>query len=556
MEDQFYCLGVQALGLCQYNPLKPNAVYFSIGEAISSIALLLAFTQLVTPGLKFRLRVRATRTWIAGTFFILAFLCVLVAALIPSILSCVVPIVGFPIFWEAVAALLIFSGVIVLSSIYLIKTKFNRRNFKGYFYACSYSITRGDEMGLRALADEIWYSVDNIVKAAAGPRETNTGGKPRAATNVADYGLGLLDLFSDERFCRTIVDAAPFTGVKFIEALGKSGQDRRLGFAFVQQLVRQSLLSDSSMLHKEEDYYGLGHFKWFTKAVFGNYSFVSGAYRPLQAWRNWEDQYNTSKVTEKYIRALKIAFEAYFESKSFQDRPDALLSATTTFVETVRSTISQIRGVSPENIYSLDSYRADINIGSTLEDLVQMVVGHENELPDYPFDAATYDRFKDMSIYGVLAFAIYKFLENLSIDQGHDEEMRTLAIGLWMAIDPHPEGEPSRATQEMQKRLFVHLKKKITDNLEKGYYPMITKVLISLIGVWDSSSKDPNSLGFVTAELHKQLREKFAKVYSADEEKAKHMFPSCVSFDIATNELVDVNKFTKKESRLKINPAG
>ena len=129
-DDWIYCLGVKAFGLCQYNPLMPNTAYFSIGEAIGSIALLLAFTQLVSPTFKFRFQVRHNTGWAAVVLFFLALFCVAIAAAIPSVLGYVVPVVGFPIFWELLGEVLVVSGVILLSTIYLRPTEFTTQNYK------------------------------------------------------------------------------------------------------------------------------------------------------------------------------------------------------------------------------------------------------------------------------------------------------------------------------------------------------------------------------------------------------------------------------------------
>src|SRR5260370_41760066 len=136
MDDWTACLGVKAFGLCRYDPLKPHAVYFSVGEAIGALAFLLAFTQLVTPGLTFRLRVHNRRAWVAFSLFAAAFGCVVVAALIPAVLGYVIPVVGFPIFWEVVGGALVLSGALVLAqTYYFARALFSEASCERFFYA-------------------------------------------------------------------------------------------------------------------------------------------------------------------------------------------------------------------------------------------------------------------------------------------------------------------------------------------------------------------------------------------------------------------------------------
>jgi len=554
-----YCLGIKAFGLCTYDPLKPGVVYFTIGEAIGSIALLLAFTQLVTPTLKFRLRVRRNVAIISAALFALAFISVVIAAVIPSVLGYVIPILGFPIFWEVVAAGFIVGGVACLGFIYLRPTKFIERNYKSYFDACMRAVSGGDERELGLLSEEVGHAARQIVQAAKrfdveSARRARLAGEQRVATDMPDYAVGLLDLFSDARFARATVDGSPGTAVAFIRALGHISPGVKVGHSLVQQLVKQALLSDSSMLHREEEYDGLGHFKWFTRAVFGDYAIVSGPYRPLQALFYTSGKNVTSDVTQKYGRALKMALDAYFVSRDFHGRPDALLAAIDEFGKSPRGKVLELRRLPSSDVFASQAYGVLADIDWALSQLITLVVDHEGELPNYPFDANNYDRFADYSIYGVLAHGVYVYLESLSMALSHDDTIRDAATVVWQEL-AFPTRGRGTAILEIQKRLLVHLTRKMTGNLEKGHYPMVTRLLISLVGLWDTSNSDPASLDFATLKVHELVRDKFAKAFAADNEKARDMLPENVSFDENTNELVEVLRSWKSERRFKVKPA-
>jgi len=45
--NEMYCLGLKFLGTCGYDPSKTLDSYFSLGELIAVIALLLAFYQVL-----------------------------------------------------------------------------------------------------------------------------------------------------------------------------------------------------------------------------------------------------------------------------------------------------------------------------------------------------------------------------------------------------------------------------------------------------------------------------------------------------------------------------
>lgn len=557
MEDQFYCLGIKALGLCSYNPAKPNNIYFSIGDAVAAIALVLAFTQLITPTLKFRLTVSSKAAWVAAGLFLVAVIFIFVAAILPNIPGAAVPLLGYPIFWEVTGGVLVVCASLLLS-VYLRAVVFNEKNYKKFFHTSLSIIARGNEQDLRALADEVRNSAPAIIEAAYQydqdlARQTKVGNKGYAVPEQTEYALALLDLLSDERFCTLLVNAAPATALNFIQEIIKYGSRERAGYAFVQQVVKQSFISDNSILHREQEYYGLGHFKTFTRTVFGDYRFIASAYRPLQAWPHWQEEFSTRKIIQKYSTVICTAFEAYFEAKDYGQYPAALYVGVEHLAESAQFRLPRMENIPEEDVYNSEAFSINYKIGDALSVLLELVVRHENDIPDYAFDEATYDRFKDASIYGVLAFGIYKFLENLAMDRAHDEAIRMIAINLWLAADPVSDEQKTKAILEIQKRLIIHLKKKITDNLEQLRYPMITRLMISLIGLNEPQEGSTQAKSFALPELHELLKSKIANAFDMDETKAQHILPSDTTFDRQHDSLVWKRKWEKTQHSFKVH---
>lgn len=540
MEDQFYCLGIKALGLCSYNPAKPNNVYFSIGDVVAAIALLLAFSQLITPTLMFRLKVSNNAAWIAAILFLMAVISVFAAAILPNFSGAAIPLLGYPVFWEVMGGALVVCASLLLST-YFFNAVFNRKNHKKFFEASRSIVVRGIDQDLRALADEVRYSAHAIIETAcqydpdlANQAKLENRGYP--VPEQTEYALALLDLLSDERFCTILVDAAPATALDFIQAIIDSGSRGVIGYAFVQQIVEQSFISGNSMLHREqEEYYGLGHFKTFTRTVFGNYQFVESQYWPLQAWPHRQEEFSTKKHIQKFSVALHTSFEAYFEAGSRQ-YPAALYSGIEHLAKSAQFRRPQMRNIPEEEIYTSEAYRINSEVESALRELLALVVQHENDIPDFGFNEATYDRYSDASIYGVLAFGIYTFLENLAMDRAHDEAVRMLAIQLWMEVDPVSDDQRTNAIQAIQKRLLIHLKKKMTENLEKLHYPMVTWLMISLIGL--NEPQEASQPPFAMVELHLLVRSRIALAFKMDEKRAQDILPDYVKFDKDNNSLV------------------
>ena len=200
--------------------------------------------------------------------------------------------------------------------------------------------------------------------------------------------------------------------------------------------------------------------------------------------------------------------------------------------------LPRMKNVPEEEIYASEAYRTNAEIGNALQKLLMLVVKHERDIPDYEFDEATYDQFKDVSIYGVLASGLYEFLENLAMDLAHDDAVREIAIDLWMAVDPISDEQRTKVIKEIQKRLIIHLKKKMADNLDQFRYPMITRLMISLIGLNEPEEGGTRAWGFALPELHELLKNKIANAFNMDETKAQHILPNDTKFDLKQGGLV------------------
>lgn len=221
------CLGLDILGLCKYDPLNPANSYFSIGEAVSTFALLIAASQLAGPTLKFRLRVSRTKVHVALGFFVFAIVCASVAAALPAVLGYVVPVFGFPIFWELLGLLSVVVGGSVIAHLYLKPTIFSARNYESFFRACMRFISQGDALSMRALADELEASIDAIIGAcmhfnSVEVRRAEMDGRKLTVPPITGYALECLNLLADERFCKVVVESSPRTAIllttKILEA--------------------------------------------------------------------------------------------------------------------------------------------------------------------------------------------------------------------------------------------------------------------------------------------------------------------------------------------------
>lgn len=548
--EEFPRLGLEFLGKCSYDPSSPNRIYFSIGEAIAAIAIFIAFTQLLRPMITFRLSNSPFKLQTAYKLFFVAIFSVFAAAIVPFIPGNPLPLLGYPVFWEILAGFLFVIGA--LGFIWTINryAKLNNSNYKQYLRGCTLLIGKGKEDDLSELADEIYESIPEVLMACKkfdrdakifAKRE----GKEYELSEYTNYTLTLLDVWSDEKFCRILVCTAPKTIIYFFQKIEEYKIYSSGGNAFVNQIIRQAFLNKSSILHREEDFYGLGHFKTFTKAVFGNYELIESFYRPLQAWDYWRDDNLEPWKVKKYVQCLNIAIKSYFSSR-IRDfgYPAALFSAYD-----VCEHISMIESIkldkaNEDEIYNVTAFNNLMEVSKGLEESISIVNKYEGLIPQCEIEEKNYNKYKDFSIYGVIANGIYGFYKSLSIARQHDTAVRMIAIGLWLKIYPVSDELETIAIKEIQKRLNLHLIRKVEENLEKLYYPAITRLLISILGLWIQEYKEEKKGElFFKDKFIELIKKHYKKAEDQDSQKAKDMIPDSVSYDKEGGRLIQKTPF-------------
>lgn len=212
------CLGLKILGSCSYDPAAPSPSYFTIGQLISVIALVLAFSQLTKPIIKFRIRTHNINYRVVAVVVLLASSFVFLATLLPFLPGPALPLIGYPVFWEFLAGILFAAVAIFLLVAINTKPTFKRRNSEAYLRACAAVIARGNDDDLRELADEILPAITPIFNEcksynhfeACRVREQGQTYRIQERTRIA---FTILDLWSDKSFCKNIVCKAPETAL-------------------------------------------------------------------------------------------------------------------------------------------------------------------------------------------------------------------------------------------------------------------------------------------------------------------------------------------------------
>ncbi len=553
MSQNFPCLlGLSSLETCFYDPKLPPHIYFSFGEVIAATALLIALTQLLSPIKKFRLSNFWFNANVAYVFLLLSIIFIFVSHVVPILPLTPKPVIGYPVFWELLAGIFVTSSIMGLIWGINRQSRYEWENCAKYFNECFRIISKGNDSELIELSGEIRPNVKKIVNFSKQyhyweAKEAKDEDKPYYVPDHVVISLDLLNLLSDEKFCRLMVIHNPFTVVDIFRELQKGHGGFSGANALVQEIINQALINPDSILYRENKYSGLGHWKGFTQIMFGNDQFNNNFNTLLQPWGYWKDEIHIWQI-EAFENIATIVVEAYFQSgRDFWQHSFALNNLFRTLDGISLQQTFSLKTKLEDEVYQTKEYEVLSRMEGIFKKQIELGEKYSDKLPIYPFNSQEYDSLKDSSFYGFLAKGIYDFFERLSsmISKGHD--VRTLAIGIWLDIFTVSEGLETPFIKEIQKRLQLLLFDKVKQNLNDQYYPPITALLIDILGLYEQEAPQDNR-GAVRfrGEFFDHLRNNFEASARKNKKKALDMLPKNVEYDQRKGQLIENTWFGEK----------
>lgn len=524
---------------------------------LSVIALLLAISQLTRPIIKFRIRSHNLSYRTLISLATIAIISVFIATILPFIPGQALPLVGYPVFWELLSALLfVGAGIYVILSITK-PAKFTSKNAEKYLNSTVSFIAKGGEERLNELAEEIYPSISSVINEARKydqyqARAAKERGEDYKVSETTMIANTVLDVWSDKLFCESLVCRSPASAIEIISQVSKDS-NTGVGYALCHEVINQSFEKNNSILNREEKYSGLGFFKNFMHQCFDDWRFIEGNYRPLQAWEHYKNTLTDWKV-KKYCECVNLAFKSYLKSKNYWQQPSSLYVAVDTMSSLSMYQMTNLSHISEHEIYSSYNQKILSEISQGYVDIIKTVIKN-NDYPQYEFNEKEYDHFKDQSIFGIVAKGVYEFFEKLAMAKGHDDFIRHYAIRIWLDIFGVQSSNISNNQNEIGKRLLFHIREKINENLnhEQRWYPAITKLLLSLNGIYESDNDDDKR---ISAVFHKEflemIKDKYPTLYKTEEEFALNMLPESFTYDCDNNKLVH-KRFRGKTTELILN---
>ncbi len=623
--ETFPCLGLEILGQCQYNPRNPT-VYFSIGQLLPLIAVFIAFYQILNPITKLRIEssnlfkykpsIFGLRNWLLEYEFpsyfklfgvicknlisrvefnvlkilaILSIFFIFISTIIPSILSepHVIPLFGYPIFWELLAGF-----ILLFISWYLIRVIMNPaqirdENIDVWFGRTLDIIDRNEEKELIALAKEITPSLEKIIFlyesyehfyqnvkfdffSKYSKDNQNTNKKRINSMSIfkkikkdkdfqkivqlnpaLDTCFKIIKFLSDKSFCKVVACKVPNFSEKFFSLFSKDTDIYPEGYTsqIFDNILQASFIYKESTLSRENQYDGLAGFKSLTSSIFKNHRLLQQR-NPFGLLFPSQIEFKEDWQIKLYFSCLRAVIETSL-NVSYKETTDGYKIIHPKDDKMLRNIYHACVGDSfinngiLENIPFNLSFDKKMNLFNTISFKIGQLLIFINE-DEYNIKAFNIDRCNiipdslriymkephQISLYHILARMIFDFFIELSMIEvkNPDSSWRIRGAGIG-CIKPSPIYKKMRNINDI---LITYIKMHIDEeNFQRRHYPALTKYMLLLFGLYYPKKKE-NEWDEFKIYLLDKLKKEFHSLYTVEENFALDMLPLDLSYDPST----------------------
>ncbi len=554
--EQFSCLGLSILGSCSYNPAQPANIYFGMGEAIAALGFTLAIQQFLKPIYLFRLRAYGLKLWYIFLCIFLGFISVVFAALLPNLPIAHNSTFSYPLIWELLGAVLIGGAYGVTAFISLTPARAYNWSLLPFVRAAGHLLSEADDSDRVSFAEDLSLNFPQLIKYSAVWREArqharNVGfeepdrrGVPssivdpqisafyefthRRELERASYAGSLLAIIADPLFCAALVHKCPWLTASMLRDISEKRLYVQQAERFIQEIARQAILNEESMMAREVDYSGFGAAPLLSESLFSDW-FILVHYNPLQQL-SFDDAKDAS---DGYIVRLNGACKMILKTviKEQDYWPQGYMHGVEQVYEhlLVQLGFKQYEGL---------SIAFQINLHHGISDLYKLTMSGLESLEGYRRISlfARAESAHDYHLVRSVASIVYESLASIANSfVGYDDKSWHHAISTF--IDIYPSHSDLQGMDPLQQHLAVMLIDKLRDNMG-GWYPAISRVLIAVVGPYDDQHRGATGTAYrIFKDAVYKTLQKLPELNARKPEKIGDFLPANVTYDGATNTL-------------------
>jgi hypothetical protein len=540
------CIAFASLGLCHYNPAAPATTYFGLGDAVAALALTLAVQQFLKPVYVFRLDVRGLKLWHIYVLCFLGWMASLVAALLPSLPIDRDHLLAYPLIWELGGATCFLISYATLALGSTIPLKIRNGGYERFARVLAAFLSEKREEDYIEISGDVLGNFTSLLRKAAFAdlhwRNMSAFFEFtfRAELKDGGYASSLLRIMSDEHFCRSLVEGAPWRLARIFETISDEQIKSISAGDFIQQITRQALISEKGLMSRETGYQGFSNVPYLSGSIFGSV-FVLHTYRPLQLMR-FEDVKIGDGFAERFHLASKMTVTATVNSKRYWE-VHHLHDLKEVYVDIIRD----IRRAKPAPVSTASFISVSFGINDFLDQVMVAIENDESSNLMYITSVKDHERFEHANLASITAELIFEVFEAFSNDfDGFDDRFWHMAFDLWRRLfSDYPKA--SKGMNPVQQRLALLLLDKVDDNLA-GYYPAILRVLLCTVGSYSAATNENRKTPGVIFRraLYSKLRG-FKSLAMAQPDKFADYLPAHVTYDISEDTFVHTSRNGEKQ---------
>lgn len=517
----------------------PTFVGFTIGNAIAALAFTITIQQFLKPIHRFRLY-----AWgVSIQWLFIAVFAGSALVFVGNILRYFAKDITFS-FWlvpisEVSGGVLFFIAYLATAFISLAPIKVQQRNAPRVARAAILAISTAKDEDYTSLFNDIAQNIVPLARLAAFIENYRDAGfgysEPTAFYDFihreklvqSTYARTLIRFLSDPHFCAVIVQRDPLACIQMLRKLAAAQIQSDAVADLVQEIARQAVISDESMLAREVGYKGFSELGLFLNAMFGN-RFIINNYRPFSSLTFFGDTPVTAGLSERLSAAIELSWERAVEAWS----PQAFFpikSCLESAFFNVRYADSRKQPHEQENI---SLFRSVIKILQITEKHIETQSKHKLLL----YRSAK-DKKHPSNLPALTAEIVVGALNSIANDfAGFEDRRWSEALDIFRALFPFSE-QQEKGLSPTQQHAAVMIKEKLEHNM-RGFYPALTRVLLAVVGPYGSKKSDSGTAFSILQDIAYEQWSKLPQLYESHPEKISHYLPPNLEYDYQNNMLI------------------
>lgn len=148
--------------------------------------------------------------------------------------------------------------------------------------------------------------------------------------------------------------------------------------------------------------------------------------------------------------------------------------------------------------------------------------------------------YQDDLVHSVASIAFESLVSVAMVFKGPEHQAWHHVIGVFMEVYPRHESEVE-GMDPLQQQLAVQLLKKLIENVEEGWYPALSRVLLAALGPFGGQPQFTKRTAHVILRdgVYKELQ-KLAALHAKDQNKIGDFLPTNVKYDATANTLTHI----------------